>query len=231
MPRDIPIPPPQHIIDGTLFRRSALQGASRAERLEEQARRKARRMLRDAEQQAESLCQHGYQAGYQQGILEALQHVAAYLAASQAMAWHWRERLDERARAMLAAAVEHPDTLLLVIDEWLRGQERADATLQLTLPKSARAHKARLMALLAEHWPGSIQLDYHSEPHCIMRCGDQLAEFAPELYVEPASRQLQQYLDELPKDCRNISDQALRDWIAQWERQVSRTAVMEPIRD
>ncbi|OJB43987.1 hypothetical protein BGV60_02705 [Burkholderia ubonensis] len=217
MPRDIPIPHPQHIIDGTLLRCSALHGASRAKRLEEQARRIVQRMLRDAEQQAESLRQHGYQAGYQQGILDALQHVAAYLAASQAMAWHWRDRLDEHARAMLAAAVEHPDTLLLLIDEWLRGQERADATLQLTLPKSTRAHQARLIALLAEHWPGSIQLDYHAEPRCIMRCGDQLAEFAPELYVEPASRQLQQCLDALPKDCRNISDQALREWIAQWD--------------
>ncbi|KVT58147.1 hypothetical protein WK54_13400 [Burkholderia ubonensis] len=146
--------------------------------------------------------------------------MAAYLAASQAMAWHWRERLDEHTRAMLASAVDHPDTLLLLIDEWLRGQERADATLQLTLPKSARAHQARLMALLAEQWPGSIQLDYHAAPRCIMRCGDQLAEFAPELYVEPASRQLQRCLDELPKDCRNISNRALREWIAQWEQQV-----------
>lgn len=220
MPRDIPIPHPQHIIDGTLLRRSALQDASRAERLEQQARRNAQRLLRDAEQQAETLRQHGYQAGYQQGLLEALQHVAAYLAASQAMARYWTERLDEHARAMLASAVDHPDTLLLLIDEWLRGQECADATLQLTLPESARAHQARLMALLAEQWPGSIQLDYHAEPRCVMRCGDQLAEFAPELYVEAASRQLQQCLDELPKDCRNISDQALREWIAQWEQQV-----------
>lgn len=220
MPRDIPTPHLQHIIDGTLLRRSALQGASRAERLEQQARRNAQRLLRDAEQQAETLRQHGYQAGYQQGLLDALQHVAAYLAASQAMAWHWRERLVEHARAMLASAVDHPDTLLLLLDEWLRGQERADATLQLTLPKSARAHQATLMALLAEQWPGSIQLDYHAEPRCVMRCGDQLAEFAPELYVEAASRQLQQCLDELPKDCRNISDQALREWIAQWEQQI-----------
>ncbi|WP_440029670.1 hypothetical protein [Chromobacterium amazonense] len=219
MPRDIPTPHPQTPIDGVLLRRATLRGAARIQGLERQARGHAQQVLRNAERQAESLRQQGYQEGYQQGMLEAMQQVASYLAASQAMAWHWRERLAEHARAMLSAAVDHPDTLLLLLDEWLRDLEPSDATLHLALPKSARKNQAQLMALLAEHWSGPIQLDFHADPRCIMRCADQLAEFAPELYVEPASRQLQQCLNALPQDCRNVSAQALRDLIAQWEHQ------------
>ncbi|MBM2885062.1 hypothetical protein JFK97_11740 [Chromobacterium phragmitis] len=228
MPRDIPTPSQQTPIDGVLLSRRALHGAARAQKLTQEARRHAQRILRDAERHAEMVRQHAYQEGYQQGLLSALHQVATYLLASQTMAWSWRERLNEHARAMLSAAVDHPDTLLLLLDEWLRQLEQGNATLHLTLPETSRSHQHRLMELLAEHWSGPIQLDYHSDPRCIMRCADQLAEFSPELYVEPASRQLQQCLDALPQDCRQVSAQALRELIAQWEQQANDTINRNP---
>ncbi|WP_233164192.1 hypothetical protein [Chromobacterium sp. ASV23] len=206
-----------------LFSRRALQSSARDQRLQQEARRHAQRILRDAERHADILRQHAYQEGYEQGLLSALQQIATYLSAYQTMAWSWRERLNQHARAMLSCAVDHPDTLLLLLDEWLHDLEQGDATLHLTLPQASRAHQHRLMELLAEHWSGPIQLDYHADPRCIMRCGDQLAEFAPELYVEPASRQLQQCLDAMPQDCRQISAQALRELISQWEAQANDT--------
>ncbi|PRP71106.1 hypothetical protein BUE93_08490 [Chromobacterium amazonense] len=224
MPRDIPLPPPQTLIDGVLLRQAKLRDAARNQSLELQARGHAKILLRNAERQAENLRQQGYQQGYQQGMIEALQQIAAYLAASQALALHWREQLAEHIRAMLTAAVDHPDTLLLLLNEWLSGQERSDATLHLTLPKSARIHQAQLMALLGEHWPGPVQLGLHDDTRWIMRCANQIAEFTPELYVESAGRHLQPCLDKLPQEWRNISLQALHKLIAQLEHQVNDSA-------
>lgn len=217
MPREIPSPLPQPPLDGVLIRRHTLKAAARHKRLDQQARQRARLILRETERDAAEIRRHAYQDGFQQGMLDALQQVAAYLAASREMAQHWRERLDDHARAMLSAAVDHPDTLLLLMDEWLRDIEQTDSALHLTLPENARAQQSRLMALLEEQWSGSIQVEFHADPRCIMRCADQVAEFAPELYIEPASRQLQQCLDTLSQDCRQISAHALEEFIAQWQ--------------
>ncbi|MFC4488614.1 hypothetical protein [Chromobacterium aquaticum] len=224
MPRDIPTPRPPTAVEGVLVRSAQLRRAARADQLEREARRQAQRVLRDAEHQAETLRRQASQAGYQQGMLAALEQAAGHFAASQAMAWRWRERLEQEARAMLAAAVDHPDTLLLLLDEWLRDRDAPDATLYLQLPKRARALQPRLMALLTENWPGTIQIDYHADARFMMRCADQAAEFEPEQYVEPASRQLLQCLEQMPQDCRALSEQALRELIARLEQDLAALA-------
>ena len=158
MPRDIPTPRPPTAVEGVLVRRAQLRRA-RADQLEREARRQAQRVLRDAEHQAETLRRQASQAGYQQGMLAALQQAAGHFAASQAMAWRWRERLEQEARAMLAAAVDHPDTLLLLLDEWLRDRDTPDATLYLQLPKRARLAAAAdglVDGKLARHDPDRL---------------------------------------------------------------------------
>lgn len=217
MPREIPILHQQTPIDGVLISRKQLNRNRATVRLERQAQQHAQRLLRDAQRQAESLQQHAYQEGYQQGILCTMQQVASYLAASQTLAWSWRERLSAQARAMLSAAVDHPDTLLLLLDEWLRNLPEPDKTLYLTLPDTAHSLQPRLMDLLAMAWQGAIQLDYHTEPRFVMRYADQVAEFSPEQYVEPAMRSLQQSLETIPQDCRRISAHALHELIEQWQ--------------
>ncbi|MCS3803550.1 vacuolar-type H+-ATPase subunit H [Chromobacterium alkanivorans] len=227
MPRDIPTTRPPTAAEGVLVRRGQLRRAERADRLEREARQQAQRLLREAERQAEALRRQASQEGYQQGMLAALEHAAAHLAANQAMAWRWRERLEQEARAMLTAAVDHPDTLLLLLDEWLRDLDQPDATLYLQLPKRARALQPQLMTLLTENWPGAIQIDYHADTRFMMRCADQAAEFSPEQYVEPASRQLLQCLEPLPQDCRRLSEQALRGLIARLEQDLAALAAAD----
>lgn len=217
MPREIPTLYQQTPIDGVLVSRKKLHRNTSTVRLEQQAQQHIQRLLRDAQRQAESLQQHAYQEGYQQGILGTMQHVASYLAASQTMAWHWRERLGAQARAMLSAAVDHPDTLLLLLEEWLRNLPEPDKTLYLTLPDTAHSLQPRLMDLLAASWGSAIQLDYHADPRFVMRYADQVAEFSPEQYVELATRSLQQSLDTMPQDCRRISAHALNELIEQWQ--------------
>lgn len=217
MPREIPILHQQTPADGVFISRKKLQSSTSAVRLEQQAQQHVQRLLRDAQRKAESLQQHAYQDGYQQGILCTMQQVASYLANSQTMAWRWRERLSAQAREMLSAAVNHPDTLVLLLDEWLHNLPEPDKTLYLTLPDTANSLQPRLMALLATNWGGAIQLDYHADTRFVMRYDDQVAEFSPEQYVEPATHSLQQSLDAMQQDYRRISAHALQALIEEWQ--------------
>ncbi|WP_434626695.1 hypothetical protein [Chromobacterium sp. CV08] len=220
MPRDIPTLPPSAAFEGVLIRRASLQPARRAAELERAARRRARQITDEADAQAGAVRGQAWRDGYQDGMLTALDQVAAYLADSQAQAARWRERLADEARAMLRAAADHPDALLLALDEWLREQEPTDDTLRLMLPENARPQQQRLMALLADSWNGRLQLDYHADDRLLIRCADQAAEFAPELYVEPAAQQTLRCLDSLPQECRGLSSTALETLMRTLERRL-----------
>ncbi|MCD5326510.1 hypothetical protein ACFFU8_04410 [Chromobacterium piscinae] len=230
MPSDTPIFRPQTAIEGVLIRRGQLERIRRAHKLERQARRHASQLLREAQNQADAIRSHAYSDGYQQGMLTALDQIAAALADSQALAERWRGHLEQQARAMLAAAVDHPDTLLLLLDEWLKSQPSAapEATLYLRLPKTARPRQGALMSLLAERWHGVIQIDHHDDDRFIMRCADQAAEFSPEHYLEPASRQLLQSLNGLQQDCRQLSAAALEQLQRQLRQRLEPLAATLP---
>ncbi|MCD4485189.1 hypothetical protein LQR31_11945 [Chromobacterium vaccinii] len=230
MPNDTPMFRPQTAAEGVLVRRGQLERLRRAHNLERQARRRAGQVLREAQNQAEAIRGQAYSDGYQQGMLTALDQIAAALADSQALAERWRGHLEQQARAMLAAAVDHPDTLLLLLDEWLKSQPPAapEATLHLRVPKASRPRQGALMSLLAERWHGAIQIDHHDDSRFIMRCADQAAEFSPEQYLEPASRQLLQSLNGLPQDCRRLSAASLEQLQRQLRQRLEPLAAALP---
>lgn len=219
MPREIPTPSPEMSVDGVIFQRTGLRQAARADRLEKEARQRASSLIRHAEQEAEVIRQEAFRQGYEAGMLTALSHTAYYMAQWQSQAGHWYQQLESHSRDLLSAAVDHPDTLLLLLDEWLRDQPRQQASLRLLLPRSAKPMRGRLMALLNEQWDNRIEIDYHDDPRFILRCGQQMAEFAPTDFVEQASRQLRHSLNTLPDECRHLSEQAIRQLIETLEQQ------------
>lgn len=72
---------------------------------------------------------YAYQEGYEQGMIDALQQVAAYLTDNQTMARKWMEKIQTYARELFSAAVDHPETLLTVPDEWLRDFDKPEGQL------------------------------------------------------------------------------------------------------
>lgn len=215
MPKNIPTNSQQIPIDGVLIDHKMVRQNIYIETLEKQAQQNVKQLLRSAQREVDILRKHGYQEGFQQGMLYALQQAASYLSSSNSIAWYWYEKLGVYAKDMLSAAVDHPETILLVLDEWLRNVPKLDATLYLTLPEASKHLHSKLMPLLMDNWSGKIKIDYHKEFRFVMRCGEQIAEFSPEQFLEPASRIIQQYLDSLPSDCRKISDDVLNDFISQ----------------
>ncbi|ELJ8074713.1 type III secretion system linker protein OrgB [Salmonella enterica] len=217
MLKNIPIPSPLSPVEGILIKRKTLERYFSIERLEQQAHQRAKRILREAEEEAKTLRMYAYQEGYEQGMIDALQQVAAYLTDNQTMAWKWMERIQIYARELFSAAVDHPETLLTVLDEWLRDFDKPEGQLFLTLPVNAKKDHQKLMVLLMENWPGTFNLKYHQEQRFIMSCGDQIAEFSPEQFVETAVGVIKHHLDELPQDCRTISDNAINALIDEWK--------------
>lgn len=206
------MPRPATPIENALIRQSDLKQLRRCDNLEKTARRRARQIVDAALREAETLQSHAWQAGYEAGMLRALDQVAAQLGDYQSQAARWQAQLSAEARDMLTAAVNHPDTLLLLLDEWLQSQNGSaqEAVLHLLLPRRAKGRQAELMALLSDNWHGAIQIDYHDDERFIMRCADQAAEFSPEQFVEPASQLLRQRLHTLSRDCAGLSAAALR---------------------
>ncbi|MEO9383176.1 oxygen-regulated invasion protein OrgB [Chromobacterium phragmitis] len=207
MPKDIPIFRPPAAIEGVLIPRERLWRQNQALGLEQAARRHAARIVREAERQADSLREQARRDGYAQGMREAMSHVANYLSDGDDLLRRFRGILDAEARRMLAAAVDHPEALLLALDEWLRERrgEEAEQTLYLRLPRSAGIAHAQLMSLLAESWQGRLDVEYHDDARFLMRCGELAADFDPARYVDEGVQLLQSGLDALPEDCRALS--------------------------
>lgn len=216
MPRDIPTYHPHAPLERVLIPRKTLQRHARAANLEQQAQHHARQLLREAQQQAEQIRQLAYQDGYQQGMLDAMNQIGTFIADSQTLAVNLRDRLHQQARQLLAHAVEHPETLLLLLEECLRNLPVVDTTLYLILPRSMRHQHTQFSDVLAAHWPHPYQLDFHTDAGFVLRYADQVIEFSPEQYTEAASRTLVNTLASLPEECRQLSQQALQALIAQW---------------
>ncbi len=128
MLKNIPIPSPLSPVEGILIKRKTLERYFSIERLEQQAHQRAKRILREAEEEAKTLRMYAYQEGYEQGMIDALQQVAAYLTDNQTMAGSgWKIQIY--ARELFSAAVDHPETLLTVPDEWLRDFDKPEGQL------------------------------------------------------------------------------------------------------
>lgn len=221
MLKDIPIYFPLNPIEGILIKGKTLEHNFYTHKLEQQAHKRAKRILNEAEQEAESLRLYAYQDGYEQGMICALQQVSSYLVDSQTMYWEWLDKLQSYARDMFSAAVDHPETFLIVLDEWLRDFNKPKKQLFLTLPENAKNEHAKLMSLLRENWSGTINIEYHNEQSFVIRSDDQIAEFSPEKFVENAVGSLKYHLDKLPQDCRTISDGAINSLIETWKSKIS----------
>jgi hypothetical protein len=225
MPRLIPTPYPLRAIDGVLIRRQQLEQSNRANNLMQQARLHAQRCLRDARKQTKEIQQHAWQEGYLNGMQAAFQQIVTYLTDSHNHARTWEAQLDQQVKTALTGAVTRPEIILQVLDEWLQTQKETSisANLHLCLPSAMRSQHKPLMAVLNERWQGNIHIDYHAETRLLLRCADQVAEFAPEYYVETTVRQLQQQWAFLATDCAQLSQIALQ----QWHQQLSQYLTQE----
>ena len=190
MPRTIPTRQPLVALDGVLLPRAQLRAQRQA--LQQQAWERARQLLRQAQRRAAAIRQQAAALGYAQGLLSALQAAATQLDDAQRLQRQLRAGLAEQAHAMLAATFEHPDALLLALDDWLERSAQPPPTLQLRLPSTWQQQLPQLRQLLEQRWNGALQIVCSEQPRLLLRCGALSAEFAPPEYLEQAATALLQ---------------------------------------
>ena len=140
MPRNIPINTSQQpLLGGVLIKRNPLEKKLSLGRLEQQVRKRAKQLIKDAQKEAQVLHEQAHRDGFQQGILYALKQVVTYLSDSNLTLEYWQQCLEKQVREMLATSVNHPETLLLVFDEWMSRDINSDVTVSIIFPEAMKA--------------------------------------------------------------------------------------------
>ncbi|EGY29925.1 hypothetical protein Rin_00000920, partial [Candidatus Regiella insecticola 5.15] len=162
---------------------------------------------------AEKIRKQAYAEGYQQGVITAAKQIKKYINASHALSEKLNIVLVERAKEILSTALDHPDILIILVDEWLRKLDKKsivnDNLLHLILPLSARKRHVQLLEFLNENWNKPIKIEYHAESRLIIKYVDQIAEFVPDEFIEQGLTRLSLTHD-VTKECRTLSQNALQ---------------------
>ncbi|HCZ4708594.1 TPA: hypothetical protein O3H02_004259 [Salmonella enterica subsp. enterica serovar Saintpaul str. CFSAN004144] len=201
---------PQSPLGGVLIKHKTLQKNRSLRRQEEQARQRAKKLIKDAQKEAQMLQEEACREGFQQGVIIALKQVATYLSNSNLTLLHWQLQLDKQVREMLAASVNHPETLLLVLDEWLSELSSSNSSVNVVLPEIMKVKYSDAISQVVRDKGVMVHIGYHHDANVVFRCGEDIAEFSPTEFTEMASRRiLMRNLPDLKQDCYRLSHDAL----------------------
>ncbi|TCL06153.1 HrpE/YscL family type III secretion apparatus protein [Sodalis ligni] len=174
------------------------------------ARRQAARLVKQAQEESQAIRAQAVGEGYQEGILASAAAVAGFLAQERQLAADVQKRINGHARQLLSSALNHPDILLELVDEWLAAlpDPASPAVLDLLIPEAARKSHAALKQRVESGWAGKFTLTYHDDSRFVMKYGDQLAEFDADAFMAAGMQRLVS-ADSLPEQCRALSETAL----------------------
>ncbi|EBH8768131.1 hypothetical protein NW381_001359 [Salmonella enterica] len=205
---------PQPPLDGVLIKQDTIRKNYYFRRLEQQARQRAKEIIKDAQIEAQELQKNARREGFQQGMLTALQQIATYLSDSNRALAHWQKKLDKQVREVMSVSVNHPETLMLVLDEWLSGINTSECAVHILFPVSMKHIHSEIAERLNEEWGGMIYIEFHSESTFVFRCGDDIAEFSPVAFIDAGScKIMKESTSDMNMDCKSISRESVENFI------------------
>ncbi|HFW3352381.1 TPA: hypothetical protein ACIVDT_003574 [Salmonella enterica subsp. enterica serovar Eastbourne] len=205
---------PQPPLDGVLIKQDTIRKNYYFRRLEQQARQRAKEIIKDAQIEAQELQKNSCREGFQQGMLTALQQIATYLSDSNRALARWQKKLDKHVREVMSISVNHPETLMLVLDEWFSGINTPECAVHILFPVSMKDIHSEIAERLNEKWGGGVNIEFHSESTFVFRCGDDIAEFSPVVFIESGSSKiLNENIPDISMDCKGISREAVEKFI------------------
>ncbi|MFQ6283760.1 hypothetical protein [Yersinia enterocolitica] len=196
-------------VDGVLVKKKILDLNNQIELIREETNNKVRDIVEQTKEDAQQLGQQGYMEGYQNGILAALSFTAFYFGNCNDYYSSKRDELIVEIRQILSKAVEEPGVLLSVTDEWIQSVSVSDNILYIYLPEVKADIEPQLKKMLVNMWPGKVSISYHSSNKYVMTCGQQIAEFAPKVFVEQSIDALMDKFNIIPNEMQNISEEAI----------------------
>ncbi|QRX82156.1 hypothetical protein [Glaciimonas sp. PAMC28666] len=182
--------------EGVLIRSIYLRNNIKASALLREARRRAKSLMAHAEAEADYTFRQAKCDGYAQGILQSAGELVAYMSLQENLAVHMQSRLHESTRAILSSCVSNPDVVIAIFEEYLsRAELKESQSINLVVPEAFRSNHRTLITRLNQNYKGIINVEYHLETRFVLQVNDQVAEFAPDEFVNMAS---QRVLNELP---------------------------------
>lgn len=184
--------------EGVYIARAKLQQSQRAQNLIDEAKRSALRLIKEAQVTADNVYQQSLRDGYRDGVIAAANAIANHFSAEQRLALDLQKKLMQQVRVALQLALDHPELILLLLDEWLKNQaSSADIPLKLFLPCQIYHAHEKVMACLEAAWCARVQIEYHDDERFILCSGDQIAEFDPTSFLEQVEEQVKHHCADL----------------------------------
>ncbi|RXZ38324.1 hypothetical protein D9O50_01920 [Oxalobacteraceae bacterium CAVE-383] len=199
--------------EGVFIPRKQVRKMRRARDIVEEAQRRARGILKEAQRQADDMRGQARAAGHGEGALAAAAQVLSHFDASQTLARRLRGELEQHARTLLAAALDHPDTVLALLDECLQGlsgppQQR----MKVCLPAAMRGVRARVQSLLDAAGHGAADIEYRDDGRLAVLAGEQVFAFDPQVSIEAGSARLLARFPDLEETVRSLGEAAMQNF-------------------
>ncbi|ETT01172.1 MULTISPECIES: hypothetical protein [Providencia] len=206
----------QSLINGVLIKNKIVKSSYYIDKLEKDAQERAKKILKDAQSEAELLQEQAYFDGYKQGMLCALNQTISFFTHQSDIVLNLQKQVDSYVRDMLFEIVNNPETLFVVLDEWLANIHSTEHSLLITLPKTTKYSDVKLTEFIEKRWEGNVNINYHNHNHFIFHCGSYIAEFSPDKIIDSGCMTLQKkYLSELSKKCKVLSDEIMDSFLRQ----------------
>ncbi|QJU42305.1 hypothetical protein [Serratia marcescens] len=200
--------PPLRLIEGVLITQAERFKRKRAQNILQFAQRRAKNLIAQAQRDAELLHQDAYRQGYEQGVLSAADALTCYMQDSQTFTLALHRQLYEKARIALAAALGNEIVFTSLLRNWLPdldSQDNCDLPLEILVPSALGIRVGKLKRDVEQWYERAVLVSYHPDNRYAVKCGDQLAEFIPEEFVEQLLPSLID-LKTLRQQCSELSD-------------------------
>jgi hypothetical protein len=208
MPRIITIPASPILRENVYIARAQLHHAKRAQTLLDETQHWAKKYIKQAEAEAENIHLQAFKHGYRDGLIAAIQALADYFKEGQTLSQRLKKKLEEHAQTLLSHALSHPDMALTLLTEWINAQKpKNTTTLSLTLPLTSRIPREMILDRLLLPWKKQIKIKYHQKTCFIIKHGDVIAEFDPDIFLQQAQQALMYKMSNISEDAYQL-DQA-----------------------
>ena len=205
MPRIITIPTSPILRENVYIGKAQLHHSKRAQTLLEETQQWAKKQIKQAKTEAEATHLHAFKHGYRDGLIAAIQALADYFKEGQTLSQRLKKKLEEHAQTLLSHALSHPDIALTLLTEWINAQKpKNTTTLSLTLPLDSRIPREMILERLLLPWKKQIKIKYHQKTCFIIKHGDVIAEFNPDIFLQQAQQALMHKMSAISEEAYQL---------------------------
>jgi hypothetical protein len=211
-------------IEGVLIPASSLAQSKRIQSLLQQAQHHAAKIIMQANADAVLLRDSARSAGYQAGLMISIKSVAEYLDNNQSIYQSFCNKAHESVVANLRQALGKPEIFPQLLQEWIAETSPVDAIspLFVLIPETSHREKIGLLSFIQSIWKGAVIIEQHRENRFVVKYGNSLAEFSPEVWI--AQQKIDtSFTQQLERDCESLSQQAKQQLLNELSKRLVKT--------